>query len=63
MLNNAKESVLMKAFGECNDKESSPMNQSVKELTRTIIEEVKRLPGNRCCCDCGAPGNSHSDIY
>ena len=56
VLNNAKESVLMKAFGEATDKDSSPINQSVKELTHTIIQEVRRLPGNHVCCDCSAPG-------
>ena len=56
MLNNAKEAVLLKAFGESAGPDSSPLNQSVKELTRTIISEIKRLPGNRQCCDCNAPG-------
>ena len=57
MLNNAKEQVLMKAFGDTSNSESSPFNQSVKELTRTILQQVRRLPGNQMCCDCGAPGN------
>ena len=56
MLNNAKEAVLLKAFGESAGPDSSPLNQSVKELTRTIISEIERLPGNRQCCDCNAPG-------
>ena len=58
VLNNAKEAVLMKAFGESSGSESNPMSQSVKELTRTIIQETRRLPGNRMCCDCSAPGKS-----
>ena len=58
MLNNAKEAVLMKAFGECSGNEANPMSQSVKELTRTIIQETRRLPGNRMCADCSAPGES-----
>ena len=57
MLNNAKEQVLMKAFGDASSAEFSPYNQSVKELTRTILQQVRQLPGNRTCCDCGAPGN------
>ena len=56
VLNNAKEAVLLKAFGESSGPDSSPLNQSVKELTRTIIGEIKRLPGNKQCCDCNAPG-------
>ncbi|XP_064596881.1 arf-GAP with SH3 domain, ANK repeat and PH domain-containing protein 2-like isoform X3 [Liolophura sinensis] len=53
VLNNAKEEVLMKAF---QDSSNSPsMNQSVRELTTSIKERIKRLPGNRFCCDCGAP--------
>ncbi len=55
VLNNAKEAVLLKAFGESSGPDST-LNQSVKELTRTIIAEIRRLPGNRQCCDCGAPG-------
>ena len=57
VLNNAKEQVLMKAFGDASNSESSPYNQSVKELTRTILQQVRRLPGNQTCCDCGAAGN------
>ena len=56
VLNNAKEAVLMKAFGESSDKESSPINQNMKELARAVIEQVQLLPGNDRCCDCGAPG-------
>ena len=57
MLNNAKEAVFMKEVGDAGDKEgSNPINQNVKELTRTILQEVRRLPGNNVCCDCGAPG-------
>lgn len=57
MLNNAKEQVLMKAFGDASNSESSPYNQSVKELTGTILQQVRRLPGNQACCDCGAAGH------
>lgn len=59
MLNNAKEAVLMKAFGESSGNEANPMSQSVKELTRTIIQETRRLPGNKICCDCSSPGASN----
>ncbi|XP_046549057.1 LOW QUALITY PROTEIN: arf-GAP with SH3 domain, ANK repeat and PH domain-containing protein 2-like [Haliotis rubra] len=53
VLNNAKEEVLLKAF---QDSSNSPsLNQNVRELTNSIIDRVKRLPGNKYCCDCGAP--------
>uniref|UniRef100_A0A8D0EWB2 ArfGAP with SH3 domain, ankyrin repeat and PH domain 3 n=1 Tax=Strix occidentalis caurina TaxID=311401 RepID=A0A8D0EWB2_STROC len=25
------------------------------ELTKLVISEVKNMPGNKQCCDCGAP--------
>ncbi|XP_034724143.1 arf-GAP with SH3 domain, ANK repeat and PH domain-containing protein 2 isoform X2 [Etheostoma cragini] len=28
---------------------------SVEDLTRAITDDVRRMPGNNCCCDCGAP--------
>ncbi|XP_051270198.1 arf-GAP with SH3 domain, ANK repeat and PH domain-containing protein 2 isoform X1 [Dicentrarchus labrax] len=30
---------------------------SVEDLTRAITDDIKRMPGNNNCCDCGAPGN------
>ena len=56
VLNNCKEAILLKAFGDNNGSESNAMNQRLTELTGTIIAEVRRLPGNNCCCDCGAVG-------
>ncbi|KAK3088884.1 hypothetical protein FSP39_024982 [Pinctada imbricata] len=53
VLNNAKEEVLLKAFQ--SNSNSPSLNQNVRELTTSIIDRVKRLPGNRHCCDCGAP--------
>lgn len=51
VLNNAKEEVLLKAF---QDNTNSPaINQNVRELTASIIDRIKRLPGNDVCCDCG----------
>lgn len=29
---------------------------SVEDLTRAITDDVRRMPGNSSCCDCGAPG-------
>lgn len=31
---------------------------SVDELTRAITEDIRRMPGNSSCCDCGAPGGT-----
>lgn len=36
---------------------------SVEDLTRAITEDVRRMPGNNNCCDCGAPGNVHQVVY
>lgn len=32
---------------------------SVEDLTRAITEDIRRMPGNNNCCDCGAPGNKY----
>ncbi|XP_076456923.1 arf-GAP with SH3 domain, ANK repeat and PH domain-containing protein 2-like [Babylonia areolata] len=53
VLNNAKEEVLLKAFRDTSDSHS--LNQSVRELTSSIVDRIRRLPGNKYCCDCGAP--------
>ncbi|KAL8610659.1 hypothetical protein ACOMHN_047228 [Nucella lapillus] len=52
VLNNAKEEVLLKAFHDTSDSHS--LNQSVRELTSSIVDRIRRLPGNKYCCDCGA---------
>ncbi|BFZ21187.1 hypothetical protein BsWGS_24226 [Bradybaena similaris] len=52
VLNNAKEEILMKAFKDNSN--STGLNQSVRELTSSIMDRIRRLPGNRQCCDCGA---------
>lgn len=57
MLNNAKELVLMKAFGEPSAASTEPYNRSIRELTGRLIQDIKGLAGNQKCCDCGAPGN------
>ncbi|XP_070209442.1 arf-GAP with SH3 domain, ANK repeat and PH domain-containing protein 1-like isoform X3 [Littorina saxatilis] len=53
VLNNAKEEILLKAFHDTSDSHS--LNQSVRELTSSIVDRIRRLPGNKHCCDCGAP--------
>ena len=58
VLNNAKETVLLQAFGEADGTKSAGADQNMKELTQTIIKQVQRLPGNKYCADCGSPGTS-----
>ncbi|XP_072357159.1 arf-GAP with SH3 domain, ANK repeat and PH domain-containing protein 2-like isoform X2 [Scyliorhinus torazame] len=51
VLQNSKEEALNNAFkGDI----SNGNNDTVQELTKSIIAEVKSMPGNEVCCDCGA---------
>ncbi|XP_060545270.1 arf-GAP with SH3 domain, ANK repeat and PH domain-containing protein 2 isoform X2 [Pantherophis guttatus] len=51
VLQNSKEEALNNAFkGDDNTGE----NNIVQELTKEIISDVQRMPGNDMCCDCGA---------
>nr|XP_033788921.1 arf-GAP with SH3 domain, ANK repeat and PH domain-containing protein 1 isoform X3 [Geotrypetes seraphini] len=51
VLTNSKEEALNMAFrGEQSTGESS-----LEDLTKAIIDDVLRLPGNDICCDCGSP--------
>lgn len=36
--------------------QSSGGEDGLEDLTKAIIEDVLRMPGNEVCCDCGAPG-------
>lgn len=36
--------------------EQSTGENSLEDLTKAIIEDVQRLPGNDICCDCGSSG-------
>uniref|UniRef100_A0A8C9ZGP9 ArfGAP with SH3 domain, ankyrin repeat and PH domain 2b n=1 Tax=Sander lucioperca TaxID=283035 RepID=A0A8C9ZGP9_SANLU len=53
VLQNSKEEALNAAFKGDQDEGE---NNIVQELTRAIVEEVKRMSGNDSCCDCGAAG-------
>lgn len=35
---------------------------SVEDLTQAITEDIRRMPGNGNCCDCGAPGNVSQSV-
>ncbi|XP_068610148.1 arf-GAP with SH3 domain, ANK repeat and PH domain-containing protein 2b [Brachionichthys hirsutus] len=51
VLQNSREEALNKAFKGDQDEGE---NNIVQELTKAIVEEVKRMSGNDGCCDCGA---------
>ncbi|XP_068196350.1 arf-GAP with SH3 domain, ANK repeat and PH domain-containing protein 1a [Antennarius striatus] len=51
VLTNSKEEALNVAFQ--GGGQSSGVEEE-EELTKSIIDEVLRLPGNNSCCDCGA---------
>ncbi|XP_019751728.1 arf-GAP with SH3 domain, ANK repeat and PH domain-containing protein 2-like [Hippocampus comes] len=54
VLQNSKEEALSKAFKGDQDEGDN----IVQELSKAIVADVKKMDGNRVCCDCGAPGPS-----
>ncbi|XP_068505382.1 arf-GAP with SH3 domain, ANK repeat and PH domain-containing protein 2b isoform X2 [Syngnathus scovelli] len=54
VLQNSKEEALSKAFKGDQDEGDN----IVQELTKAIVADVRKMDGNRVCCDCGAPGPS-----
>lgn len=52
MLTNSKQEALNVAL----DERRPSGENSVEDLTRAITEDIRRMPGNNVCCDCGAPG-------
>uniref|UniRef100_A0A8C9TWW3 ArfGAP with SH3 domain, ankyrin repeat and PH domain 1a n=1 Tax=Scleropages formosus TaxID=113540 RepID=A0A8C9TWW3_SCLFO len=50
VLTNSKEEALNTAFRG----EQSAGEDGLEDLTKAIIEDVLRMPGNEVCCDCGA---------
>ncbi|XP_077193918.1 arf-GAP with SH3 domain, ANK repeat and PH domain-containing protein 3 isoform X2 [Paroedura picta] len=59
VLQNSKDEALSNAFkmdpGGCMSSAGGLMDSGLQELTQFVITEVKNMPGNRQCCDCGAP--------
>ncbi|XP_066479157.1 arf-GAP with SH3 domain, ANK repeat and PH domain-containing protein 1 isoform X2 [Tiliqua scincoides] len=51
VLTNSKEEALNMAFRG----EQSTGENSLEDLTKAIIDDIQRLPGNDVCCDCGSP--------
>ncbi|XP_046689981.1 arf-GAP with SH3 domain, ANK repeat and PH domain-containing protein 1 isoform X3 [Silurus meridionalis] len=50
VLTNSKEEALNMAFRG----EQSAGEDGLEEITKAIIDDVLRIPGNEVCCDCGA---------
>lgn len=59
MLTNNKEEALNMAF--LGGSHSSGVKED-EGLTKSIIEEVLRTPGNNTCCDCGAAGQQFDTL-
>ncbi|XP_027760243.1 arf-GAP with SH3 domain, ANK repeat and PH domain-containing protein 3 [Empidonax traillii] len=58
VLQNSKDEALSNAFkGDVGSGAAAGAGADggVQELTRLVISEVKNMPGNKQCCDCGAP--------
>ncbi|XP_068892209.1 arf-GAP with SH3 domain, ANK repeat and PH domain-containing protein 3 [Aphelocoma coerulescens] len=59
VLQNSKDEALSNAFkgdgGGGGAAAGTGVDSGVQELTRLVISEVKNMPGNKQCCDCGAP--------
>lgn len=56
MLSNSKQEALNVAL-DGKRRGGGGGESSVDDLTRAITEDIRRMPGNNNCCDCGAPGN------
>uniref|UniRef100_K7G2E9 ArfGAP with SH3 domain, ankyrin repeat and PH domain 3 n=1 Tax=Pelodiscus sinensis TaxID=13735 RepID=K7G2E9_PELSI len=59
VLQNSKDEALSNAFkgdpSSCVASAGGVTDGGLQELTRLVMGEVKGMPGNRQCCDCGAP--------
>ncbi|XP_068015127.1 arf-GAP with SH3 domain, ANK repeat and PH domain-containing protein 3 isoform X2 [Melanerpes formicivorus] len=53
VLQNSKDEALSNAFK--GDPSGGAAACGAQELTKVVISEVKNMPGNKQCCDCGAP--------
>ncbi|KAJ8389188.1 hypothetical protein AAFF_G00122080 [Aldrovandia affinis] len=51
VLTNSKEEAMTMAF---RGEEQSAGDDGLEELTKAVIDDVLRTPGNEACCDCGA---------
>lgn len=62
VLTNSKQEALSMAL-DGGRKGGGGSESSVEDLTRAITDDIKRMPGNNSCCDCGAPGNQTNKVY
>ncbi|XP_078803995.1 arf-GAP with SH3 domain, ANK repeat and PH domain-containing protein 2 isoform X2 [Oryzias latipes] len=53
VLSNSKQEALSMALDGYS--RAGESQSSVEDLTRAITDDVRRMPGNSSCCDCGAP--------
>lgn len=58
VLQNSKEDALNTALGG----DQLHPDSGLQELSRTIIAELRHMPGNEACADCGAPGQKCSAV-
>lgn len=53
VLQNSKEEALNTALG---GDQLHLQDSGLQELSKAIIAELRHMPGNEACADCGAPG-------
>uniref|UniRef100_A0A8C6LX34 Un-named sa1614 n=1 Tax=Nothobranchius furzeri TaxID=105023 RepID=A0A8C6LX34_NOTFU len=54
VLSNSKQEALSMAL-DGTQRRGGGGESSVDDLTRAITDDIRRMPGNNNCCDCGAP--------
>ncbi|XP_029990114.1 arf-GAP with SH3 domain, ANK repeat and PH domain-containing protein 2-like [Sphaeramia orbicularis] len=54
VLSNSKQEALSAAL-DGGKRPGGGGENSVEDLTRAITDDIRRMPGNSSCCDCGAP--------
>lgn len=60
VLQNSKEEALNTALG---GDQLHLQDSGLQELSRAIIAELRHMPGNEACADCGAPGQPVDDYF
>ncbi|XP_070815037.1 arf-GAP with SH3 domain, ANK repeat and PH domain-containing protein 2 [Chaetodon trifascialis] len=55
VLSNSKQEALSVALDGGKRGGGGGGESSVEDLTRAITDDIRRMPGNNNCCDCGAP--------
>ena len=60
VLSNSKQEALSVALDGGRSGGRGGGENSLDDLTRAITDDIRRMPGNNVCCDCGAPGQKHT---